>query len=65
MIILGFKLLPNNKMSKILKRRLDKGALLFKNKHKNYNKIIVSGGIVEKKSYHSEAYMMKQNKIWG
>ena len=63
LIILGFKLLPNNKMSQILINRLDKGAKLFKNISKKYNNIIVSGGRVEKRSSHSEAYLMKKYLI--
>lgn len=56
-IILGEKLNRDGSISSILKHRLDK-FINIQNK-KNY-KIIVSGGKVEKKALHTEAYAMKR-----
>jgi uncharacterized SAM-binding protein YcdF (DUF218 family) len=61
LIILGEKLLATGKMSSILINRLNKGNELHK---KNlYDKIIVAGGLVEKKALHSESHKMKQYLI--
>jgi len=54
-LILGNKLLPSGKMTKILKERLDSGI-------KHYKKndfFLVSGGNTAK-VYHTEAYVMKK-----
>ena len=58
LVILGHKLLPNNKPSKVLIERLHKGYEIYKKG--GYSKVIVSGGRVEKKSYHTEAFVMKK-----
>ena len=59
-IILGEKLNRDGSISSILKHRLDK-FINMRNKRK-YN-IIVSGGKVEKKAHHTEAYKMKKYLI--
>tara|TARA_X000000368_G_C22812092_1_gene615130 strand:+ start:122 stop:601 length:480 start_codon:yes stop_codon:yes gene_type:complete len=61
LIILGYKLLPEGKISKILKNRLDKAGEL--NNKNNYDIIIVSGGNVEKKTMFSESNLMKKYLI--
>ena len=58
LIILGFKLQPNNRLTPTLMERLKKGHQLFSTG--KYDKIIVSGGRVQPKSTRTEAYMMKQ-----
>ena len=57
LIILGYKLYGDNNMTDVLKNRLDKGAKMFNTG--KYNNIIVSGGRVEKKCKHTQAYVMK------
>lgn len=58
LIILGYKLLKEGTMSAVLKNRLDKAAALYK--LYNYDKIIVTGGNVEKSIVLTESYMMKK-----
>jgi uncharacterized SAM-binding protein YcdF (DUF218 family) len=59
LIILGERLLKNGEMSKILIKRLEKANQI----HNKYNKIIVSGGNVEKKALYSEALVMEKYLI--
>ena len=54
-VVLGYKLLKNGKMSNILIKRLDKAINLYK---KN-DVFILSGGKVQN-VYHSESYNMKK-----
>lgn len=56
-IVLGNKLKPNGEMSNTLLNRLDLVANVF---NKKCSTIIVSGGRVQKKSKHTEAYLMKK-----
>jgi len=63
-IILGHKILENGSMSDSLIERLKMGKSLYKNK----DTIILTGGRVQKKTKHTEAYLMKkyllrENKI--
>jgi uncharacterized SAM-binding protein YcdF (DUF218 family) len=58
-IILGEKILENNKMSNNLIERLKKGALLYKNN----DKILVTGGRLQKKVKYTESYYMKKYLI--
>ena len=54
-LILGNKLLPSGKMTKILKERLDSGIKYYKKK----DIFLVSGGNTANVS-HTEAYVMKK-----
>ena len=54
-IVLGHKLLPNGKISDILKERLNNSIKFYK----NGDIFIVSGGMVQK-TKHTEAYMMEK-----
>ena len=58
LIILGYKLLKEGTMSAVLKNRLDKAISLYK--LYKYDKIIVTGGNVEKSIVLTESYMMKK-----
>ena len=58
LIILGFKLQPNNRLTPTLMERLKKAHQLFSTG--KYDKIIVSGGKVQTNSTRTEAYMMKR-----
>jgi len=63
LIILGSKLLESDKISDILKNRLDKAVSLHElNK---YNMIIVTGGNVEKSTILTEATVMKKYLIYN
>ena len=54
-LILGYKLLPSGKISKILKERLDTGIKYYK----KGDMFLVSGGR-NRNVYHTEAYEMKK-----
>lgn len=59
LIILGERLSKNGEISKILIKRLEKANQI----HNKYNKIIVSGGVVEKKALYSEALAIEKYLI--
>ena len=56
LVVLGYKLCSNGNMSKILIDRLDKTIEV----QKDFDKILLSGGVANKKANASEANLMKK-----